>query len=530
MVNRDRVSDPARLRARRVIQAGLALLLLSLFGGQLAVAHSPNVDSSLADWCVGAASNTATGGGRVEDSGGELVCGNCSSATNRACVLNSDCPSGQSCVNTTSKREVAWWDNRTDGAVNDLGTVAMTQDNTNLYIAAELWVDPDPVSLPFGEIAIDYAPGGLGEWHDPNGVLTAPGHCSTYTDRACTSDADCHFCQISQEPFPSTRLRTCGSACDPNIGDVCETDQVCVDLGVGGLKQSIGLQSSPEGLADYLLLFDFSLWLIGAGDATRLVEPGNTLDPSSNWDPVLGCQPDFVGDDTICDFPPSVNPGASGGSGGPPGSIEVAIPWSAFGCTGCPSACSCPGFGPGQPFRFTMTVARGSLTLDFSPDGAHEDVMSEAVAGTTTTTTDSCPGFGTGNTACELADQTADAYIPRVTLAHELDPGGTVNGLTLNKGAGSSIQLDWFPSCSVDDIDYGVYEGSIGDWTDHQPVNGLCMAGGLTATFTPGTGSQYYLIVPTNGPVEGSYGQDSASAQRPASTAPCTVQVLGSCP
>ena len=530
MVNWDRFSDPVRRLARCAIQAGLALVLLSLVGGQLAVAHSPNVDSSLADWCVGAASNTATGGGRIEDSGAELVCGNCSSSTNLACVVNSDCPSGQSCVNRTSKTEVAWWDNRTDGAVNDLGTVAVTQDNTNLYVAAELWVDPDPESLPFGEIANDHSPGGLGEWHDPNNVLTAPGHCSTFTDRACTTDVDCHFCQISTEPFPSTRVRTCGSACDPGIGDVCEMDQVCVGLGEGGLKRSIGLQSSPVSLPDHMLLFDFSLWLIGAGDAVRLLEPGTTVDPFSTWDPVLGCEPDFVGDDTICDFPPAVNPGASGGSGGPPGSIEVAIPWSAFGCTGCPTACSCPGFGPGQPFRFTMIVARGTLTLDFSPDGAHEDVMSEPVSGTTSTTTDSCPGFGIGNTACEIADQTADAFIPQVTLPHELVPGGTVNGLTLSKAVGSSINLDWFPSCSVDDIDYGVYEGNIGIWTDHQPVTGLCMAGGLTATFAPGTGSHYYLIVPTNGPVEGSYGQDSMSVQRPASTAPCTVQVLGSCP
>ena len=43
-----------------------------------------------------------------------------------------------------------------NGAVNDLATVAITQDNTNLYIAAELWVDPDPVSLPFGEVGIDF--------------------------------------------------------------------------------------------------------------------------------------------------------------------------------------------------------------------------------------------------------------------------------------------------------------------------------------------------------------------------------------
>ena len=82
----------------------------------------------------------------------------------------------------------------------------------------------------------------------------------------------------------------------------------------------------------------------------------------------------------------------------------------------------------------------------------------------------------------------------------------------------------------ADDIDYGIYQGTIGTWYDHQPVTELCMAGGLSATFAPGPGSHYYLIVPTNGPSEGSYGVNSASTERPASTAPCTVQVLGSCP
>jgi hypothetical protein len=278
------------------------------------------------------------------------------------------------------------------------------------------------------------------------------------------------------------------------------------------------------------VLFDFSLWLIGAGDAVRLIEPGSTLDPTSPWDPVLGCEPDFVGDDTICDFPPAVNPGASGGSGGPPGSVEVAIPWSAFGCTGCPNNCSCPGLGPGVPFRYTMSVSRGELTLDFSPDGAHEDVISEPVAGTSTTATDDCPGFGIGNTACEISDQTADAYIPRTPLLHELNGGGRANLLTMTKGAGGNVTLDWYPSCSTDDIDYGVYEGTIGDWYSHEPVLDNCMTGGTSATFVAGGGDRYYLVVPTNGPIEGSYGVDGASAERPVGINPCTTQQLGTCP
>jgi len=512
---------------RRALRASLVLGVVAASSALLVRAHTPVVDSRLSDWCVGAFSNTAPGGGRVEDSAASLTCGHCSDpqATNRACEVNSDCSAGQgTCVNTTSKSEIAWWDNRTDGAVNDLGTVAMTQDATNLYIAAELWVDPDPVSLPFGEIAIDYADGGLAKWHDPNRVLKAPGRCSVFTDRACTSNADCHFCQLSTEPFPSTRVRTCGSACDPDIGDVCQTNQTCVGLGESPLGPGVGGLGSPVGLPDYLVLFDFSLWLIGAGDAVQLMQPGATA-----WSPVTGCVPDFSGDSTVCDFPPAVNPGASGGSGGPPGSVEVAIPWSAFGCTGCPAACSCPGFGPGKPFRFTMTVARGSLSLDFSPDGAHEDVMSEAVAGTSTATTNNCAGFGIGNTRCETSDGSLDAFIPRTpALLHEAAGGGRVNGLTLGKGTGSVITLDWFPSCSTADSNYGVYEGTIGTWYSHVPV--VCDTGGATdAAFVPGTGNHYYLIVPNNGAVEGSYGLDGASAERPPSTSSCAPQALA-CP
>jgi hypothetical protein len=177
-----------------------------------------------------------------------------------------------------------------------------------------------------------------------------------------------------------------------------------------------------------------------------------------------------------------------------------------------------------------MTVARGNLTYDFEPDGAHEDVMSEPVAGATTTTTDGCPGFGIGNTACELADRNTDAFIPRATLLHELPPGGRVNGVVVSKGAGTTITLDWNPSCSSGDDDYEVYEGNVGTWYDHVPVAGLCLTGGTTATFEPSGGDRYYLVVPTNGPTEGSYGKDSANAERPPSTTPCVVQALGTCP
>ena len=107
------------------------------------------------------------------------------------------------------------------------------------------------------------------------------------------------------------------------------------------------------------------MWLVGAGDAVLLKG-----DVGGVWT-------------NLATAAPAVNPGASGGSGGPPGSVEVAIPWTAFVVAP---------FGPGDDFRFTMLINRGNLSLDFVPDGAIEDLMSEPVAGTTTTTTNSCPG------------------------------------------------------------------------------------------------------------------------------------------
>ena len=495
-------------RGHRRWQFGFFLTLIGVLCGPLVVAHTPTVDANLQDWCLGAASN-GPGLGRVEDSFAVLTCGNCSVATNRACRVNSDCAAGQTCVNTTSKSEMVWWDNRTDGAVNDLGTVAFTQDNTNLYVSAELWVDPDPVSLPFAEIAIDVIPGGISTWHDPNMVLTRPGNCSAFTDRACTSDADCHFCMISTEPFPSTRVRTCGSACDPDIGDVCNMSQTCENLGVGGLTQSIGLNSSPVSAPDYLLVFDFSRWLVGLTDATQVMKAvGGTWTPQAV-------------------FMPAVNPGASGGSGGPPGSIEIAIPWTAFGCTGCPGACVCPDLGPGVDFQFTILVARGTLTLDYAPDGAIEDLMSEPVGGSTTTSPNDCAGFGIGNTFCELSDGSIDSFAPTVAAV----AGGRTSGLTMDRGAGASVTLMWGPSCSSADTDYEVYEGELGSWYSHSPVTGLCTTGGATrATFDAATGTRYYLIVPTNLSTEGSYGEDSSGSERPAGTTPCRAQSLGTCP
>ena len=86
----------------------------------------------------------------------------------------------------------------------------------------------------------------------------------------------------------------------------------------------------------------------------------------------------------------------------------------------------------------------------------------------------------------------------------------------------------WDASCLATDTNYEVYEGVLRSFASHVPV--LCSTGGATsATITPTVNSAYYLVVPTNGAAEGSYGVDSLGRERLASAMACHVQDVGAC-
>jgi hypothetical protein len=114
--------------------------------------------------------------------------------------------------------------------------------------------------------------------------------------------------------------------------------------------------------------------------------------------------------------------------------------------------------------------------------------------------------------------------------AGSVPDGAVVAGipLTVAKGPLGRIVLDWGASCS-DDPDYEVYEGDVGgDFTSHTAR--LCTTGGLTsATFVPPSSSTYYLVVPTNGVVEGAYGTDSNGIARETGVSTCAPQLAGDC-
>ena len=107
--------------------------------------------------------------------------------------------------------------------------------------------------------------------------------------------------------------------------------------------------------------------------------------------------------------------------------------------------------------------------------------------------------------------------------------GGLGVPLKVDKGIGGEITLSWSTSCLASDVDYAVYEGALGNFASH--TQRACSTSGTTAaTLVPGAGDTYYLVVPHNLSVEGSYGTDSSGAERPASPAACFAQTIENCP
>jgi len=109
------------------------------------------------------------------------------------------------------------------------------------------------------------------------------------------------------------------------------------------------------------------------------------------------------------------------------------------------------------------------------------------------------------------------------------DGGPSEPPLTVNPAGGGDITLSWAASCAPTDLDYEVYEGTIGSYYSHTPRS--CSTGGATTlTLTPAGASRYYLVVPRNLQREGSYGTDSAGVARPASPSACLIQQVAPCP
>jgi hypothetical protein len=108
--------------------------------------------------------------------------------------------------------------------------------------------------------------------------------------------------------------------------------------------------------------------------------------------------------------------------------------------------------------------------------------------------------------------------------------GKEVSGtpLSLRKGSGDDLVLEWSASCLATDSDYVVYEGLLGNFTSHSPVT-CDTSGATTWTLTPAANSSYYIVTPTDGVSEGSHGRDGSGAERLQGLATCYPMNTGGC-
>jgi hypothetical protein len=106
--------------------------------------------------------------------------------------------------------------------------------------------------------------------------------------------------------------------------------------------------------------------------------------------------------------------------------------------------------------------------------------------------------------------------VPPVPPAGATPDGDEISGqqLMLQRGLGpDTVTLSWGPSCSLDDDDYSIYEGAIGDFSSHGPK--ACTTGGATThSYVPSEGDRYFLVVPHNSIFDGSFGTRSDGQPR----------------
>jgi len=105
---------------------------------------------------------------------------------------------------------------------------------------------------------------------------------------------------------------------------------------------------------------------------------------------------------------------------------------------------------------------------------------------------------------------------------------GDVEDLRLTIDVGGNLTLSWSGSCGAADLDYEIYSGTLGSFGSYGQV--LCGTSGANSTvLTAPVDSVFYLVVPTNGFREGSYGRDGAGAERAPSASACLPQATGAC-
>jgi hypothetical protein len=120
---------------------------------------------------------------------------------------------------------------------------------------------------------------------------------------------------------------------------------------------------------------------------------------------------------------------------------------------------------------------------------------------------------------------------PTLTVDYTAAPAGSgsIDGpLAVGKSGSTDLALSWGDSCVAGDTDFVVYEGSLGSPASPVPL-GCSTLGATSVTITPSEGNRFYLVVPNDGALEGSYGKGIGGLERPPSALACLPQSIAAC-
>ena len=185
---------------------------------------------------------------------------------------------------------------------------------------------------------------------------------------------------------------------------------------------------------------------------------------------------------------------------------------------------------PGGKTQGLTDVARNSTVLFEEANCA--DVDGDNFCSNIDCDDGSAATFPGASEVCDGLDNDCDGLFDETCagLAGAVPDGHAVPGtpLRLDRGASNNLLLTWGASCSAQGTDYEILEGTLGDFDSHTPR--LCTTGGARMTeIEPRMGSRYYLVVPSNGFLEGSHGRTSDGTYRPAGPSICLPRAFGPC-